>query len=124
SGANIRVFDYEAKTNGATGLILTDTLTALASLPAGESPGGSTAINLQFEEAAGNDGAYSTAVQNAHLCPGVFVASDETSGEWVITVSIDPLGNFFGFTMLDGTGANDIVRFGFGIKDDGYENLP
>lgn len=121
SGANIRVFEYQANTTVPDDLILTDTLTALASLPAGESPGGAIAINEQFEDAAGNDLATSTIVQDAHLCPGVFVA---TNADWVITVSIDPLGNFFGFTMLDGTGDNDIVRFGFGIKDDGYENLP
>jgi len=124
TGANIKVFSYDADTSVPGDLMLQDTLTALEEIPAGESPGGVTPINQQFLGAAGNGGAVSDVVQNAHLCRGVFVASDETSGEWVITVSIDPLGNFFGFTMLDTAGSNEIVRFGFGIKDDGYANLP
>jgi len=78
-------------------------------------------LNAIFQSYSGNALADSTVVQNAHLCPGVFVATD---ANWVITVSIDPLGNYFGFTMLDTALGNEIVRFGFGIKDDGYANLP
>lgn len=115
---NIEVFQYSDNTSTATPVLSND-LTAIADLTAPESPNG-IAIKTQFATASGNAAAASAVVKSAHLCEGSFVAID-AGGNYVINLMFDSQGGFCGFSMFDTTG-NDIIRFGFGIKDANYVN--
>ena len=95
-------------------------MTAIENLSAANSPGGSIPIATQFATESGNSGAVSTSVQGAHVCSGSFVSAETDA---VICIIFDPEGNFCGFTMKDSTG-DDIIRFGFCIKDEDYTNSP
>ncbi|MBN2402654.1 MAG: hypothetical protein JXN64_09655 [Spirochaetes bacterium] len=117
TGQQIKIFQYSDRTDtGIPGF--SDSLTAVADLTADESPGGTTAIKDQYADISGNADASSAVVRNAHYCLGSFVAQET---DQVINIIFDPSGAFCGFTMFDTTG-NDIIRFGFGVKDAGYVN--
>jgi hypothetical protein len=113
---HIKVFEYTENTESGT-TTFSDDLTAIENLDASESPG-TDPIKDDFSSTSGNSSASSTIVQNAHLCKGSFVAVET---DQVLNIMFDSTGSFCGFTMFDTTG-DDIIRFGFGIKDSGYTN--
>ncbi len=118
----VSVFNYTEKTTGTA--IFTSTLQALEDFPNGPNKPGpaGTPVCTQFQTASGNTAATSTVVKNAHLCHGSFIAA---SGNFVLVITFDPSGRFCSYTMFDSNGGdatNDIIRFGFAIKDAGYTN--
>ncbi|MBN2041348.1 MAG: hypothetical protein JW864_15010 [Spirochaetes bacterium] len=118
SGMHLKLYVYSQNT--ITELpVFTASLKPVAALTAAESPGGAVAIINQYAATSGNIGAHSETVRNAHMCRGSFFAQDS---DCIINIIFDPDGLFCGFTMSD-TESDEIIRFGFGIKDTEYRNL-
>jgi hypothetical protein len=118
TGGFIKVFEYEDSTDTGTP-VFNKELVAFENFPSG--PNAGEPIRLTFQTVSGNVSANAATVQNAHLCKGAFISEDDVE-EQIVTSIFDSAGRFFGFTMFDDEGADYILRFGFGIKDENYAN--
>jgi len=117
----IEVFEMNANTSTATP-VFDSTLVGVGS--SDEGPNGEP-VRDTFLTVAGNAAATSVVVQNAHLCKGAFIATEEDGGESsVIMMAFDPQGRFCGLTGFfdEPDSDNETIRFGFGIRDRGYSN--
>lgn len=119
---SIRTYQHTDHTTTATPFF-SQTLTAIEDVPGSNSPNNPEAITASFQNISGNAGAASSVVRNAHLCHGAFLAA---SSSQVAMIAFEEGGRFLGFTMFDNnntvTATDDVVRFGFGIKDSGYSD--
>jgi hypothetical protein len=120
---SIRTYNYTDHTATATPFF-SQSLTAIEDIAAGSSPNNPELLTTSFRTISGNAGAASSVTQNAHLCHGSFVAAGTNQ---VAMIAFEEQGRYLGFTMFENGGtpdvtSDDVVRFGFGIKDSDYSD--
>lgn len=116
----VSVFNYADHTDTDMPIFMA-TLQALEDFTGGPTPPGDPVVE-QFHAISLNDAAISTVVREAHLCHGSFIAANS---DVILVITFDPSGRFCSYTMFDNNGTDtddgdDVIRFGFAIKDANY----
>ncbi len=94
-------------------------LVDIPSYGAGPEWGDSTNLTTSLLNWSEVDTASSTLIQNAYMGEGSFVATNDIG---TVFIMVDPDVRYLGFTGFFQEGPDEVIRFGFGIKDTGYSD--
>lgn len=118
SGGLVKVYQFTNHVSDTP--FLSETLTMISNANLAQSPCTNYTPMELLAHFAGNTNASSAVVQKAHYGLGSYLYTDISI---TLFAMFDPQGRFMSFNMFeDAGGGTNIIRFGFGIKDAGYND--